>query len=42
MGGYFHIETDDLDDLLECCRIIAAIGDAVQVVPTVVPETRAS
>src|SRR6478609_6071698 len=39
VGGYFHIETDDLDDLLECCRIIAALGDAVQVVPTVVPET---
>jgi hypothetical protein len=42
VGGYFHIETDDLDDLLECCRIIAALGDAVQVVPTVVPETRPS
>ena len=42
VGGYFHIETDDLDDLLECCRIIAALGDAVQVVPTVVPERRAS
>ena len=29
VGGYFHIETDDLDDLLECCKIIAALGDAV-------------
>ena len=42
VAGYFHIETDDLDDLLECCRIIAAVGDAVQVVPTVVPESRPS
>ena len=40
VGGYFHIETEDLDDLLECCKIIAALGDAVQVVPTVVPEDR--
>ncbi len=42
VGGYFHIETEDLDDLLDCCRIIAALGDAVQVVPTVVPEDRQS
>ena len=42
VGGYFHIDTDDLDDLVECCRIIAALGVAVQVVPTVVPETRPS
>lgn len=40
VGGYFHIETDDLDDLLECCKIIAALGDAVQVVPTVTAEAR--
>ena len=42
VGGYFHIDTDDLDDLLECCKIIAALGDAVQVVPTVVPDARPS
>ena len=42
VGGYFHIETEDLDDLLECCTIIAALGDAVQVVATVAPDTRPS
>ncbi|WP_268791525.1 hypothetical protein [Nocardioides sp. Soil777] len=42
MAGYFHIDTEDVDDLVECCRIIAAVGDAVQVVPTVVPESRPS
>ena len=42
VGGYFHIETEDVDDLVECCKIIAALGDAVQVVPTVVPGTRPS
>lgn len=42
VGGYFHIDTDDLEDLLECCKIIAALGDAVQVVPTVSPESRPS
>ncbi len=40
VGGFYQVETDDLDDLLECCKIIAALGDAVQVVPTVVAETR--
>ncbi len=42
VAGYFHIDTEDVDDLVECCRIIAAVGDAVQVVPTVVPESRPS
>lgn len=42
VGGYFHIDTENLDDLLECCKIIAALGDAVQVVPTVLPDTRPS
>ena len=42
VGGFYQVETDDLDDLLECCKIIAALGDAVQVVPTVSPEERPS
>jgi hypothetical protein len=42
VGGFYQVETEDLDDLLECCKIIAALGDAVQVVPTVSPEERAS
>ena len=40
VGGFYQVETDDLDDLLECCKTIAALGDAVQVVPTVSPEER--
>jgi hypothetical protein len=42
VGGFYRVETDDLDDLLECCKIIAGLGDAVQVVPTVSPEERPS
>jgi hypothetical protein len=42
VGGFYQVETDDLDDLLECCKIIAGLGDAVQVVPTVSPEERPS
>jgi hypothetical protein len=42
VGGYFHVDTEDPDDLLECCRIIAALGDAVQVVPTVSAADRPS
>ncbi|PUA79141.1 YciI family protein [Nocardioides currus] len=40
VGGFYQVETDDLDGLLECCKIIAGLGDAVQVVPTVSPEER--
>ena len=40
VGGFYQVETEDLDDLLECCKIIAGLGDAVQVVPTVSPEDR--
>lgn len=42
VGGFYQIETDDLDDLLQCCKIIAGLGDVVQVVPTVSPEERPS
>ena len=42
VGGFYQVESDDLEDLLDCCRIIAALGDAVQVVPTVSPEERPS
>ncbi|MBM6401767.1 YciI family protein [Phycicoccus sonneratiae] len=41
VGGFYQVESDDLDDLLECCQIIAALGDAVQVRRTVSAEDRA-
>lgn len=31
IGGYFQVQTEDLDDLVDCCRILAALGDAVEV-----------
>jgi hypothetical protein len=40
VGGFFQVETDDLDDLLDCCRIIAALGDTVEVRRTVQPQDR--
>ena len=42
IGGYYVVETDDLDDLLDCCLILAATGDAVEVRRCVQPEERAS
>ncbi|WP_067432090.1 YciI family protein [Nocardioides jensenii] len=42
VGGFYKVETDDPDDLVECCKIIAALGDAVEVRPCVVPEERPS
>ena len=40
VGGFYQVETDDLDDLLECCQIIAALGDGIEVRRTVQPEDR--
>lgn len=41
VGGFFRIRTDDLDDLLDCCQILAALEGAVTVTPVVVDEERA-
>ncbi|MCK0110844.1 YciI family protein [Ornithinimicrobium sp. F0845] len=41
VGGFYLVETEDVDDLTECCRIIAALGDAVEIRRTVSPEDRA-
>ena len=42
VGGFYMVETDDLDDLLECCKIIAAVGDGIEVRRTVDPAERPS
>ncbi|WP_109471799.1 YciI family protein [Ornithinimicrobium cavernae] len=42
VGGFYLVETEDLDDLAECCKIIAALGDAVEIRRTVAPEERVS
>ena len=42
VGGFYQVQTDDLDDLMECCKILAATGDAVEVRRTVMTEERAS
>lgn len=41
VGGFYLVETEDLDDLTDCCRIIAALGDTVEIRRTVAPEDRA-
>ena len=40
VGGFYQVQTEDVDDLLECCQIIAALGDAVEVRPVVTSEDR--
>ena len=42
IGGFYVVETADLDDLMECCVILAATGDAVEVRRCVQPGERAS
>ncbi|MGH3444112.1 MAG: YciI family protein, partial [Nocardioidaceae bacterium] len=42
VGGFYTVETDDLDDLLDCCTIITAVGDGIEVRRTVDPAERPS
>ncbi len=42
VGGFYLVESDDLDDLLDCCKIIAAVGDGIEVRRTVDPAERPS
>jgi len=42
VGGYYVVESGDLDDLLECCRILTATGDGVEVRANVDPADRQS
>ena len=40
VGGFYVVETSDVDDLLECCKIIAGVGDGIEVRRTVDPAER--
>jgi hypothetical protein len=40
VGGFYQVRTADLDDLLECCQIIAKLGDGIEVRPVVTSEDR--
>ncbi|MCF6377515.1 YciI family protein [Nocardioides KLBMP 9356] len=42
VGGFYLVESSDLDDLLDCCRVLTATGDAVEVRRCVDPGERAS
>lgn len=40
VGGFYLVESEDLDDLADCCRIIAGLGDGVEIRRTVSPQER--
>lgn len=42
VGGFYQVETENLDDLLDCCQILATLGDAIEVRRTVSPEERST
>ena len=42
VGGFYQVRTADLDDLMECCRMLAELGDGIEVRPVVTDEERAS
>lgn len=35
LGGFYLVATDDLDDLVEVCGVLAATGDTIEVRPCV-------
>lgn len=35
LGGFYLVRTDDLDGLVEACRVLAETGDSIEVRPTV-------
>ena len=40
VGGFYQVESDDPDDLVDCCQIIASLGDGIEVRRVVKPEDR--
>ncbi|MFC7486049.1 YciI family protein [Knoellia sp. CPCC 206453] len=42
VGGFYQVRTENLDDLLECCQMLAELGDGIEVRPVVTDEDRAS
>lgn len=42
VGGFYTVQTNDLDDLMECCLILTALGEGVQVRPVNTDDDRPS
>lgn len=42
VGGYYTVQTDDLDDLVDVCRILGGLGDHLEIRRMVSDEDRAS
>ncbi|MBK9477082.1 MAG: transcription initiation protein [Tetrasphaera sp.] len=41
VGGFFHVRSGDLDDLMELCQQLAEIGEGIEVRPVVTDAERA-
>lgn len=42
LGGFFVVDTEDVDDVADCCKILTGIGEGVEIRRVVHPEERAS
>lgn len=31
VGGFYHVQSEDPDDLARCCQMIAELGDAIEI-----------
>ena len=35
LTGFYLVQSDDLDDLVDCCRILAGVETTIEIRPTV-------
>lgn len=40
VGGFYQVRTENREDLLDCCQILAGTGDTITVIPVVSEEDR--
>ncbi|WP_353951420.1 YciI family protein [Knoellia sp. S7-12] len=42
VGGFYQVQTENVDDLLDCCQLLAEIGEGIEVRPVNTQEDRES
>lgn len=42
VGGFYLVDTEDVDDVIDCCKILTRIGEGIEIRRTVQPGERAS
>lgn len=40
LGGFYLVETEDIDDVLDCCQILTALGEGIEIRRVVTDQER--